>query len=154
MMIIKWLSLTTLMLPFLELAAFIAVAAHIGFGWALFLLLAPSFAGAFLLRLAGNHHIAQVRFALTQGNLRLLKFDGPGALILLSGFLLLIPGYITDIIGLWLLAMLLWRSIKMKFDRTAAQKTHANGVLDLGPEQWHDVPDSKLPHGRIERSHS
>ena len=46
MNVAKWALLTALALPILELAAFIAVAAMVGFGWALSLVLAGSLAGA------------------------------------------------------------------------------------------------------------
>ena len=46
MNVAKWLLLTLLTLPFLELALFVAVAAAIGFVWALGLVLAGSLAGA------------------------------------------------------------------------------------------------------------
>jgi len=48
MNVAKWLLLTLLALPFLELGAFVAVAAAIGFGWALGLVLAGSLAGALI----------------------------------------------------------------------------------------------------------
>ena len=49
MNVAKWVLLVLLALPFLELAAFIAVAAIIGFGWALSLVLAGSLAGALII---------------------------------------------------------------------------------------------------------
>ena len=46
MNVAKWLLSLLLVLPLMELAAFIAVSAFIGFGWALGLVLAGSLAGA------------------------------------------------------------------------------------------------------------
>jgi UPF0716 family protein affecting phage T7 exclusion len=49
MNVAKWLLYALLMLPLAELAAFIAVAAAVGFLWAVALLAAGSFAGALII---------------------------------------------------------------------------------------------------------
>ncbi len=103
MNVAKWLLLAVLALPFLELAAFIAVAEAIGFLWALALIAATSLAGAMVLRHAGGNHIARVRVAMGANSFTSLQADGAGALTLLAGILLLIPGFITDALGLLLL---------------------------------------------------
>ena len=144
MNVAKWLLLTLLMLPFLELAAFVAVAAAIGLGWALALVLASSLAGALILRHAGGSHIARVRVALNSGSLTALQADQHGGLILFAGFLLLIPGFITDAIGVCMLLMGLLRTTH------GAPPAASHGVVDLAPEQWHQVPDQALPPRRQE----
>ena len=63
MNVAKWLLATILMLPVLELAAFILVAVLIGFGPALLLLVATSFAGMLVLKYAGGAHVGQRDFA-------------------------------------------------------------------------------------------
>jgi UPF0716 protein FxsA len=103
MNVAKWLLLAIVGLPLAELAVFIAVAATIGFAWALMLVLATSLAGALVLRLAGGSHIARIRGALNQGSFTMLQADGAGAATLLAGILLLIPGFITDLAGVLLL---------------------------------------------------
>lgn len=144
MNVAKWLLWALLVLPFLELVAFIAVAAAIGFGWALGLILAGSFTGWLILRHAGGNHIARMRVALGQGSFTALQADGSGGLILLAGILLLIPGFITDFVGLVLLAASLWRGA---FGADAANARN-DGVVNLTPEQWHQVPDPSLPDRR------
>ncbi len=136
----KYLLLALLALPLAELVAFIAVASQIGFAWALLLLLAGSFAGGLVLRHAGGSHIARVRVALNQGSLTSLRADGRGGAILLAGILLLIPGFITDVLGLLVLAGALFRS--------NLPPSRGDGVLDLEPEQWQRVPDPALPNRR------
>lgn len=136
----KWVLLAILALPFAELAAFIAVAATIGFAWALLLVLATSFAGGMVLRHAGGNHIARMRVALGGGNFSALQADGTGSLVLLAGFLLLVPGFITDAIGLVLLLAPLGAAL-----RRGPPAGPRDGVLDLEPEQWHQVPDTSLP---------
>ena len=138
MNVAKWLLLAFLALPLAELAVFIAVASSIGFAWALILLLGTSLAGGLVLRHAGGSHIARVRVALNQGSFTALQADSSGGLILLAGILLLIPGFITDTVGLMLLFTSLFRR--------GFPPPQPNGVVDLEPEQWRHVPDPMLPN--------
>ena len=144
MNVAKWLVLAGVGLPLAELAVFIMMAATIGFAWAFSLVLAGSLAGALVLRHAGGSHIARVRVALNDGNFTALQADSSGSLILLAGILLLIPGFITDILGLLLLIAPLRRALGAAF-RRGQSGPRGDGVVDLPPEQWHRVPDPALP---------
>jgi UPF0716 protein FxsA len=148
MNVAKWVILAVLALPILELAAFIAVVATIGFGWALSLILAGSLCGALILRCAGSGQAARIRVAIDNGSFAALRMDAGGGLLLLAGILLLIPGFITDIVALVLLVGWLRRAF------FGAAPRQENGVVDLTPEQWHQVPDPSLPdHRKDERRH-
>jgi UPF0716 family protein affecting phage T7 exclusion len=127
----KWALLTLLALPFLELAVFIVAAATIGFGWALSLVLIGSAAGLLILRRATGGHITRMRVDL----------------IMTAGILLLIPGFITDIVALCLLIPPLRQAMRLALGR-AVGPARNNGVVDLAPEQWHQVPDPSLPERR------
>jgi UPF0716 protein FxsA len=144
----KWLLLALLALPIMELAVFIAVAGSIGFLWALLLVAATSLAGAMVLRHAGGNHIARVRVAMGQGlgegGFSALQADSAGGLTLLAGILLLIPGFITDVLGLLLLLAPLRRALGAAL-RRGGPPPRRDGVVDLPPEQWHRVPDAALP---------
>jgi UPF0716 protein FxsA len=144
MNVAKYLLLAVLALPVMELAALIAVAAQIGFLLALALIAAGSLAGALVLRHAGGNHIARVRVALDQGSFTALQADSSGGLILLAGILLLIPGFITDVLGLLLLVPPLRQAVGATFGRGGPAQ-RADGVVDLPPEQWRRVPDPELP---------
>ena len=147
MNVAKYLLLAVLFLPIMELAAFIAVAAQIGFLPAVALMAVGSMAGALILRHAGGNHIARVRVALGEGSFTALQADSSGGLVLLAGILLLIPGFITDALGLLLLVPPLRQAIGSAFGRgVPAQR--ADGVVDLPPEQWRRVPDPELPDHR------
>jgi UPF0716 protein FxsA len=147
MNVAKWLLLALLALPLMELTVFLAVAGSIGFLWALSLLLATSLAGALVLRHAGGNHIARVRVAMGDGSFAALQADKAGSRILLAGILLLIPGFITDLLGLLLLLAALRRALGALLGRRPVA-TRPDGVLELEPEQWHRVPDAALPHRR------
>lgn len=148
MNVAKWVLVAFLTLPFAELAAFVAVAATIGFAWALLLVVATSVAGGYLLRHAGGNHIARMRVAMADGNIDTLRADGTGSLVLLAGFLLLVPGFITDAIGLVVLLAPLTAAL-----RRGPPGPAPDGVLDLEPEQWHRVPDTALPRQDDPRRH-
>src|SRR4051812_44528025 len=105
MSILRWLLLSLLLLPVMELAAFIAVAVAVGFGWAVGLILLGSFCGMLLLRHGGGGHIARVRAAVDGRSFTALEADGRGGLIIISGILLLIPGFITDAVAIVLLIL-------------------------------------------------
>jgi UPF0716 protein FxsA len=147
MNVAKWVILAVLALPILELAAFIAVAAAIGFGWALSLMLAGSLCGALILRLAGSGHVARIRAALDRGSFAALQPDARSGLTLLAGILLLIPGFITDAVALLLLIEALRRAF------VGAPPRQQEGVIDLAPEQWHQVPEPSLPDHREDERH-
>jgi UPF0716 protein FxsA len=147
MNVAKWLLSLLLSLPLMELVAFIAVSALIGFGWALGLVLAGSLAGFLILRHAGGNHIERVRVALGSGNFTALRADSSAGPILLAGILLLIPGFITDLLALLLLVPPLRRVAAASFATFAAPRNR-DDAIDLAPEQWHQVPDPSLPDPR------
>src|SRR6185437_4737138 len=147
MNVAKWLLLTLLALPFMELVAFIAVAQAIGFLRALVLMIATSVAGAMVLRYAGGNHIARIRVAMGAGSFTTLQADGPSTLTLLAGILLLIPGFITDVLGLLLLLAPLRRALAALLG-LRSPPSPPDGVVDLAREQWHQVPDPALPDRR------
>lgn len=147
MNVAKYLVLAVLALPFLELAAFVAVAQTIGFLWALTLIVAGSLAGAMVLRHAGGNHVARVRVAMGNGGISAVQADSAGFAVLFAGILLLIPGFITDVLGLLLLIAPLRRTLAALFGlNTAAAR--GDGVVDLDPAQWHQMPDPALPRRR------
>ena len=149
MIVAKWLLLGVLALPLIEVGVFIAVAAALGFFQALGLLILACVAGVMVLRHAGGNHIARVRTAMNQGiSLTALQADTTGGLILLGGILLVIPGFITDALGLLVLAVPLWRALNTALGRTPAPPARTDGIVDLEPEQWHRVDDPALPRRR------
>jgi len=147
MNVAKYLLLAMLTLPFLELVVFIAVAGTIGFLWAVTLQVAASLAGGMVLRHAGGNHIARVRVAMSQGGFTALQADSAGTMTLLAGILLLIPGFITDILGLLLLLAPLRQALATLFGLKPAP-VQPDGVVDLEPEQWHQVPNPTLSDRR------
>jgi len=149
MTFLKWIVVSVLLLPLAELAAFIAVAVAIGFTAALGLIVIGSVCGLMLLRHGGGGHVARIRTAVNGRSFSALQADGPGGLVLLAGILLIIPGFITDLIALIVLAFPALRSIAVTLRlRQPPVRRSPDGVLDLEPEQWRRVPDPRLPDER------
>jgi UPF0716 protein FxsA len=90
-----------LALPFLEIAGFVIVGQQIGVLYTLALVVASGILGAILLRIQGFGAMSRIRRELDAGG-DPGREVAHGAMILLAGVLLLIPGFVTDIIGLLL----------------------------------------------------
>lgn len=161
------LPLFVLLLPFLEIAGFIVVGKAIGVLATLGLTIATSLIGVLLLRHQGL------------GLLKRLSSEGQrgvepgrelvhGAMIVIAGFLLLLPGFVTDIIGLLFFLPpvrdLAWKLIGSRMVvMTPARGFSARGfgqgsdpfsgargpgkgpVVDLDEDDFHRDPDSSSP---------
>ncbi|MGE0564786.1 MAG: FxsA family protein [Pseudolabrys sp.] len=145
MTILRGLILAVLALPLLEIAAFALVAAAIGLGFAFALIVGFSVAGALIIRHAGTAHIARVRVAVGENRLSALQAEGTGALTVIAGILLLVPGFITGVIGLLLLLVSLWRMLISSAGRPPAAN---DNIVDLAPEDWRQVPDPRVSDQR------
>ena len=89
-----------------------------------------------------------MRVAVDQGSFTALRADGAGGMLLFVGILLLIPGFISDLLALFLLAAQVWRVAGAALGTRMATARDGGGVVDLTPEQWHQVPDPSLPNRR------
>jgi UPF0716 protein FxsA len=88
--------------PIVELFVFVQVADWIGVFQALFLLLALSFVGAWVVKVQGVGVLRRVSADL---NARMVPGRAllDGALLLVAGALMLIPGFVSDLFGILLL---------------------------------------------------
>ena len=112
---ISFLPLFVLALPLLEIAGFVVVGRQVGALATVGLVLASSIAGALLLRHQGFSVMTRIRAEMDAGRDPSRQL-AHGAMIVLAAILLIIPGFITDIIGLLLLLPpirdLAWRALK------------------------------------------
>ncbi len=143
MNVAKYLLFALLGLPVMELAAFVAVAAQIGSLAAVALTGLTSLAGLAILRYASDRHSNRIWMAVVDGNLKAFRADGRAGFTVLAGFLLLLPGFITDALGLLLLA---GQGLSAALRR--GEPPRPDGVVDLPPEDWRRVPDPELPDRR------
>jgi UPF0716 protein FxsA len=128
-------------LPFLEIAAFWLVAAKIGFFNAFFLLLAGSAAGVMLLSWLGRRFLTRVATTLQERNQAELQAK-PGSIMTgIGAFLIALPGFITDVIGIALLLPPVQSWIASRF---AVERARADGVIELEDGEWHRKPDRRI----------
>jgi len=146
MSLVKWAIFGLLLLPFAEIAVFVAVALKLGFLAALALTILTSLAGMSVIRHAGHGEVQRVRTAFGDRTISRVELDGRGFLTVLAGFLLLLPGFLTDILGLLLLLPPLQHFIRATLRRAVARAERAGrpDVVDLPPDQWHRVPEERL----------
>jgi UPF0716 protein FxsA len=110
-----------ILFPLLELALLIAVGSHIGVLATLLLVIASALAGGFLLRIAGPATAWRARA-------RLLAGEPPeqemldGLLMALGGFLLLLPGFISDVLGVLCLLPFTRHALRQRLLRSASQR--------------------------------
>jgi UPF0716 protein FxsA len=149
MSLVKWAIFGLLLLPFVEIAIFVAVALKLGILAALALTILTSLAGMAVIRHAGYREVTRVRDAFGDRSISRVELDGKGFLTVLGGFLLVLPGFLTDILGLLLLLPPTQHAIGAALGRVVARAERASGqpdVVDLPPDQWRHVPEERLDH--------
>ncbi len=121
--------LTLLLAPFLELYLLVRIGREIGALPVLALLLATAMLGSYIVRLKGQRVMAQAQAALAQGQVPEENIFG-SALVLLGGILLIIPGVLSDALGILLLVP--WtRAMFMRFLRGAVERRNTIGNVHV-----------------------
>lgn len=111
-------SATLLLLPLAEIATFVLVGSEIGALATVALTIGTSVIGAVLMRWQGFGILGRLRQELDKGGSPGREL-AHGAMVLLAGALLLIPGFLTDLLGL-LLFIPPVRDLAWKFLRSRA----------------------------------
>jgi UPF0716 protein FxsA len=141
----KRIAIALLLLPAAEVAAFLLVVWAVGFLLTLVLMIVTSFAGAVVLYRAGRGRIAKALRTVRQNEPPAEINDSGGALVAIGGILLLLPGFITDLVG----AGLLIRPIRGRLGAAIGRAFRVPGspagpqVIELAPGEWHWVPEHK-----------
>jgi UPF0716 protein FxsA len=141
MVCIMWALAIILSVPVIEIALFILVGGWIGVVPTLALVLLSVFAGVILIRGQGGRTAAMMR----QG---VLQADDPsekivhGAMIFLAAMLLIIPGFLTDAVGLVLLVPQVRRQAFASLRKRARVQGMAMGMRM-------DTPPSRGPQDRV-----
>jgi UPF0716 protein FxsA len=146
--LVKRILIALLLLPAAELAVFLLVVWAIGVLPALALMILTSFAGGLVLRHAGRGGIADVRTARYSSGATPGAIENRGMIVAVSGILLLLPGFITDLLGAGLLVRPIRARLAAAIGRAVGVPRAATGpgsVLDLAPDEWRPVPDQHLP---------
>lgn len=152
---ISLLPLIFILLPALEIAAFIAVGRAIGVLPTLGLIFLTSLAGIMLLRAQGLGLLERLRRGLRAGE----SPEAPlvhGAMIAIAGLLLIIPGFITDAIGFLLfipaVRELAWTLIGRRivvtgssYHASTSRAPRDGKTIDLDAEDYSPGPDPSSP---------
>jgi UPF0716 protein FxsA len=135
-----------LLLPFAEIVAFAVVAAMVGTGTAFLLMFATSLLGFVLLRRAGRSGLANLRaavdgIAMNEGSPR----GSEHLLTIVAGVLLVVPGFLTDLVG----AALLIPAVRRLCGNTARRWLRRRqpgdpSTVDLTPDEWRQIPDREI----------
>jgi UPF0716 protein FxsA len=125
--------------PLAELVAAIAVAHAIGVLLTVLLLVAGLPVGTWLMRAEGRATLRRIRAALAAGRSPGVEAVD-GALALAGGPLLIIPGFITDVLGLALLVPLVRRRVvALLVRRGRGRFQRRGGGFGGGPRRSYDV---------------
>ncbi|GGF03745.1 FxsA family protein [Stappia taiwanensis] len=133
-------------LPLIEIAVFVEVGSEIGAVWTILLTIATAVAGSVMLRLQGVSLLTRMRAEMDAG-----RVPGEdlvqGAMMVVASILLLIPGFVTDAIGLLLfvpplraaLARVVARNAPVTVVHADVRRQRGEGVVDLDADDWSSV---------------
>lgn len=142
----KLILLGLLGLVMAELAVFLMIAATFGTFVALTALFATSVLGMLVLARMGTRFAGRIADILSRQDFSAANTRSNGFLTTAGALLLVLPGFITDCIGLLLLIPVVQRRL---IERLSAGRAHPGGrVLDLDRSQWHDLPGHHIGEDR------
>jgi UPF0716 protein FxsA len=127
-----------LLFPVLELFVLVRVAMSIGFLPTFLLVVATSMLGIFVIRVAGFATALRAREALSRGELPAQQMM-EGLMIAVGGGLLLLPGFISDILGVICLLPVTRRVLVNKLRRRAEEQAIRQRAFS------EDMPNSNGP---------
>ena len=142
---------------FIEIAGFIIVGKQIGVLATLGLIILSMVAGFVLLRVQGITLLTKMQSELAAGHMPDREL-AHGALLIIAAILLIIPGFVTDIIGLLLfipqIRDLLWKWLSKKmtvrtsfsagFTKNNYENSHSQ-TIDLDAEDYHSSDPEHSP---------
>ncbi len=127
--IVPWwlLLIVFILVPIAEIYVLIQVGHVIGAGWTILLLIADSAFGSWLLRHQGARAWTALRVALAEGRMPAREL-ADGVLIVMGGALMISPGFVTDVFGLFLI-LPITRPLGRRFlSRALARRMGPTGV--------------------------
>lgn len=156
----RFLPLFLIAWPFLEIAAFIMVGREIGVLATIALTLLMAFVGSLLLRSQGFGVLRRAQAEIDAGRDPGREIAN-GAMIIVAAFLLLLPGFVSDAIGLALFIPpvrdFVWRRLKSRInivsDFGPGARRRDPRTIDLDPDEYssgNGKPDPSSPWRRID----
>ena len=122
-------------IPIVEIAVLIGVGQIIGLGWTLALMLATSLLGGWLLRREGGRAWRAFQADLVEGRPPGTTATD-GLLVLVGGIFMLVPGFVSDLIGAFMIAPPTRRMARALVLRVAASRMSSAAAMSLfGPRR-------------------
>ena len=138
----KILFLLFLAAPLVEIYFLIQIGGYIGALPTILLCILTAAAGAILLRIQGIQTLFSAQQKLRQGEIPADDLLG-GLILLISGVLLLTPGFITDVIGFLCLVPALRSLLILRLLRNASIKIRSRNIVIEG-EYWADDHNKRI----------
>jgi UPF0716 protein FxsA len=132
-----------------EAAVFLFVAAKFGSFVAVVALMSTSVLGIAVLARMGRRLLGRLADILSQRDFGAADTRSSGVLNTAAGLLLVLPGFLTDCIGLLLLIPALQQNLIRRVQIGRPQPT--GRILNLERSQWRDLPD-RIRDERADRS--
>ncbi|MTI01156.1 FxsA family protein [Roseibium sp. RKSG952] len=143
------------LLPLIEIAVFIAVGEAIGILPTILLTVATAFAGSVMLRQQGLSLVKRMQNELNSGRVPADDIMH-GALMVLASLLLLIPGFVTDAVGLLLfipgvrkrVAKFIVARSNVVIVENGYPRPRGDHVVDLDDADWSAKDQNNDPRGQ------
>ncbi|MCC6887125.1 MAG: FxsA family protein [Hyphomicrobiales bacterium] len=146
MSLMKWGIIGLLLIPVAEIAAFSIVALLIGWLAALCLFVATTALGLAILRRRGVREIDRLRAGFGRDGWRAIHLEAPGIAPLIGALLLILPGFLTDLLGALLFIPLARRFLLARLRPRGNQGPPQNQVIDLAPKDWRQIGEKPIRH--------
>jgi UPF0716 protein FxsA len=159
---VRFLPFLILLWPLLEIAGFVVVGSEIGVLPTIGLTILTAVAGSILLRVQGFGVMRRIQAEMDAGRDPGRELAN-GAMILFAGVLLLLPGFVTDIVGLLLFLPpvrdFAWRLLKGRVavwtfpggDARAGRPGRSSNTIDLDPDEYSSQANPDTPWRRIDK---
>ncbi len=137
-----------------EFITFLLVVSFFGLTGAVLLGLATSLIGFSLLRRLGKDGAASLRRVMNRKGIQLQRESlVDGTLAAIGGVLLILPGFLSDFIGLALSApsIRFWLANRIKWPQKASRaktRPRRDGIIDLDDREWRRIDDAKPDFSR------
>lgn len=141
MPIFRLLFILFLTIPLIEIYLLIQVGEVIGAGWTIFAVVATAVLGAALLRIQGLATLYSAQAKLAHGELPATAMI-EGVMLLLSGALLLTPGFFTDTLGF----LVLIPPLRKKFAQFILSRGLMRGGTTFTSQYYHHPTHHQADH--------
>lgn len=132
-----------LALPLLEIIVFLAVADAIGFFSALAACILAALFGAFLIKQQGLSQFMKAQDQLRDGQMPLTALFH-GLCVVIAGFLFIVPGFVTDFLGLLLLIPTIQSRVRAFLSPRMEPAPRDPDIIDGEFERVDDAPPERL----------